>query len=105
MKISKTAVVGVGVCAAACAGASILPVLAGAGIVSVSGLGLGAWFGGIGLDTIACAAGLVVALGLVVTYVLKQYRRSKSSPAACSTDGICGCGPDRSQTEVQPAQR
>jgi hypothetical protein len=48
MKISKTAVVGVGVCAAACAGASILPVLAGAGIVSVSGLGLGAWFGGIG---------------------------------------------------------
>lgn len=89
MNNKKITTLGVGACVAACAGTALLPALAGAGLLGASGLGLGAWLGGISFDAIICGGALLLAGGGAAFW----YLRKPQIPAIiCATDKSCSCG-------------
>jgi hypothetical protein len=96
MKMSKTAALGVGACAAACVGVSVLPLLAGAGLVGLGGLGTGAWLGGMSLEAIVCGGGLMLTAGGVAAYFAFRTKPVASNAVSCSTDASCICKPSQS---------
>jgi hypothetical protein len=90
MKSTKIVAVGVGACAAACAGAAALPLLAGAGILGAGGLGAGTLLAGLGVAEIICVgAPILIFIAAGIFFVTRQRT---SHPASCAADGSCGCG-------------
>ena len=88
MKMTKSAVLGVSACAAACAGISLMPVVAGAGIAGLGGLSVALIGGSAGM--LFCIALPVVMLGVFGVMTMRS-RRAKQAAASCRTDGSCGC--------------
>ena len=91
MKMSKTAALGVGACAAACLGVTALPLITGAGLLGLGGLGTGAWLGGMSLEAIVCGGGLLLAVGSIAAYFVFRAKAIGSNTDSCTTDGSCGC--------------
>jgi hypothetical protein len=83
---------GIGACAAACAGIAVWPLFAGAGL---AGFGVAGLFSGLSTEVLACLAIPAVGLGGWVAWRMARPRRIQANgeAATCSTDGSCGCGP------------
>lgn len=96
MKMSKTAALGVGACAAACLGVTALPLITGAGLLGFGALGTGAWLGGMSLEAIVCVGGLLLAAGSIAAYFAFRAKAIDSNTDSCTTDGSCGCKSSRS---------
>jgi hypothetical protein len=82
-------VLGIGACAAACAGIAVWPLFAGAGL---AGFGVAGLFSGLSTEVLACLAIPAVGLGGWVAWRMARPRRvqANSVAATCSTE--CSCG-------------
>jgi hypothetical protein len=77
---------GLGAACAACCAPLVLPLLAGAGLVSAGALS-GAVLLGLTLDQILCY-GLPLA-GLLVLIIVWARRRARARPASCACGTVC----------------
>jgi hypothetical protein len=84
VKSKVMAALGIGACAACCAGAIALPWAAGAGFLGLAGSSAIAIIAG--LEWLALAAG-AIAVGAGILFL---YQRRKVASPACPVDGSCG---------------
>jgi hypothetical protein len=87
MKSKFIAAIGLGACAACCAGAIALPWAIGVGVLGLAGgsaVAIGA-----SLEILALITAVIGAAG-IAGYL---FQRRKAKAKTCATDGSCGCRP------------
>lgn len=89
MKSKFIAAIGLGACAACCAGAIALPWAIGAGFLGLAGGS--AVVIGASLEMLALLAAAIGA-GAIAVFL---FQRQKAKAKACATDGSCGCKPSQ----------
>jgi hypothetical protein len=97
MKSKGLAAIGIGACAAACAGALALPAMLGAGA-----LGAGetlAIFSGASVEVVVCLIAAAAIAG--VAFLWGRKTRAQATQQACATDGACGCKPGKADALVK----
>lgn len=97
MKNKGLAAIGIGACAAACAGALALPAILGAGALGAGGTL--AVFSGTSVEVVVCLLAVAAIAGMFFLWGRKA--RAQVTKQACASDGSCGCNPNKADALIK----